>query len=99
MKFLPEGSLPPEEFFARINARWSHLEDSENASPKETTRLHSPKSAICIADYESIDQLTMDLAVMPGAGISNIEIVPIPDEIYTGHMLTELSAKRSDLTI
>jgi hypothetical protein len=40
-------------------------------------------SAICIADYESIEQLTLDLSVMPGAGIASIEVVPFPDDYPT----------------
>ena len=27
IKFLPGGSMEPEEFFSRINARWSCFED------------------------------------------------------------------------
>lgn len=100
MKFLPGGSLPPEEFFTRINAQWSHLEDiedmeSENALEK-TTRVQSPKSAICIADYDSIEQLAMDLAIMPGAGISNVEVVPISEEIELQYLSTDVSSRRSE---
>jgi hypothetical protein len=47
----------------------------------EESSIESAKagSAICIADYESLEQLTMDLSIMPGAGIANIEIVPISE--------------------
>lgn len=82
VKFLPGGSLPPGEFFARINARWSRLEDTRDvAGQGNPPHLQSPRSAICIADYDSIEQLAIDLAIMPGAGISNVEVVPISEEM------------------
>lgn len=86
VRFLPGGSLPPGEFFSRINARWSRLEDTKDAESDvagqgEPPRLQSPRSAICIADYDSIEQLAIDLAIMPGAGISNVEVAPISEEM------------------
>ena len=98
VKFLPGGSLPPEEFFARINAQWSHLEDTQDMESDNTlekpARERLSKSAICIADYDSIEQLAMDLAIMPGAGISNVEVVPISDETDIKLLSTDISSRR-----
>ena len=80
VKFLPGGSLAPEEFFARLNAQWWWLEDHNDSTERHTP---SSRSAICIADYESVEQLALDLSIMPGAGISNVEVVPILEKI--GH--------------
>ena len=41
---------------------------------------HSGKEAFCLADYESIQQLALDLAIMPGAGIANIEVFPLTEQ-------------------
>jgi hypothetical protein len=78
--------LPPDEFFARINAKWSRLEEKdplelEETHQKRVAHLKLPKSAICITDYESIEQLAIDLAIMPGAGISNVEVIPLAEAI------------------
>ncbi len=86
VKFLPGGSLAPEEFFARINAQWYSLEDRHDSQPgkadsERMTHAQSPRSAICIADYESIEQLAIDLSIMPGAGISNVEVMPVSGEM------------------
>ena len=79
VRFMPEGSLPPEDFFARLNSKWSWLgKANEIGSGYNNNRAST--AALCITDYESIEQLTLDLAIMPGAGISNIEIVPISEE-------------------
>lgn len=84
VKFLPGGSVAPEELFARINARWSWLEETHNTGSKEAkvnrmTDTQTPRTVICITDYESIEQLAADLAVMPGAGISNVEVFPVSE--------------------
>lgn len=94
VKFLPGGSLPPDELFARINARCGYLEDaeSENADQGKTTRVKSPKSAICIADYDSIEQLAFDLAVLPGAGIASVEVVPLSEEPELQHLSNDISS-------
>jgi hypothetical protein len=98
VKFFPGGSLPPEEFFTRINAQWSHLEDTQGMELDNTLekpdRERLPKSAICIADYDSIEQLAMDLAIMPGAGISNVEVVPISEETEIKQLSTDISPGR-----
>lgn len=90
VKFLPGGSLPPEDFFARINARWSHLDNPEDTG-LEQAFPSKPRSGVCIADYDSIEQLTLDLAVMPGAGIANIEVVPISGETELEQLATDVS--------
>jgi len=100
VKFLPGGSIAPEDFFARINAQWYWLEDahntgSRNASSGKTTLAQSPKSAICIADYDSIQQFAIDLAIMPGAGISNIEVVPISEVRELPHQSADVSSIRA----
>lgn len=88
VRFLPGGSLPPEEFFRRINARWSWLEEMDesgsegNASGSGDGKV--ARSALCIADFDSIEQLTIDLAIMPGAGISSVEVVPISEGAKPG---------------
>lgn len=90
VRFQNGGSLPPEEFFQRINAEWSCVEDEnhtlrEKEGSKSMIQIQGPRSGICIADYESIEQLTIDLVIMPGAGISNVEVMPIseePDSLY-----------------
>jgi len=78
VKFLPGGSLAPGEFFVRIKAQWHWIEvmpDDESAK----TRPQSARSAICISDYDSIEQFSIDLSTMPGAGISNVEVVPVSE--------------------
>jgi hypothetical protein len=84
VKFLPDGSISPEEFFTRIKARWYWLEDIQNNNPEEkglskTVRIKTARSAMCIADYESIEQLAIDLSIMPGAGISEVEVLPVAE--------------------
>jgi hypothetical protein len=96
VRFLPGGSLPPEEFFRRLNTRWQWLEGSEDepASTLSEGVNHAPsiRSAVCLADYESIEQLTIDLAIMPGAGISSVEVVPIAEEEENEHRFEDLSS-------
>jgi len=86
VKFLPGGSLPPEEFFARLDAQLSWIEGNDDTGSSTakgkaaTPRSGQARSAVGIANYESVEQLAIDLAIMPGAGISNVEVVPIPQE-------------------
>jgi hypothetical protein len=94
VKFLPEGSLSPEEFFTRINARWQWLEDpndikSSKARFQGTKIAYKARSAICITDYESIEQLSLDVAIMPGAGISNVEVMPIFEQREHEHIFRD----------
>ena len=76
---MPEGSLSPEDFLARLNSRWSWLGKANEIGNVENNNRTST-AALCITDYESVEQLTLDLAIMPGAGISNIEVVPLSEE-------------------
>lgn len=85
-KFLSGGSLAPEEFLVGINAQWSWLEGGvienwEKLIFEGTTHPKSPKSVICIADYKSVKQLDNDLSKMPGAGIANIEVLLLSEEM------------------
>jgi hypothetical protein len=97
VKFLPGGSLPPEEFFIRINAQWSWLEDTNdterrNAGIEGEIHAQSPRTALCIAEYESIEQLAIDLSIMPGAGISSVEVVPISEEMEPRQLFMDVSS-------
>ena len=85
-KFLPNGSISPGEFFASIKAKWSCIEDTHNISTKTSNpgiaRNRSvTKSVVFIADCKSVKQLTSYLVTMPGAGISNVEIFPVPEVV------------------
>jgi hypothetical protein len=80
VRFFPGGRLAPEEFFARINAKWYSIEDEYYGPGPQ-----SSKSAICIADYDSVEQLAVDLSIMPGAGISNVEVLSVAEEIAVPH--------------
>lgn len=84
VKFEGGGALPPEEFFARINARWSWLGGKDgsaggkgNLRRARPIQVQAPSSAICIAECESLQALSRDLAIMPGAGISSVEVFPV----------------------
>ena len=85
VKFLEVGSLSPEEFFSRVGAQWNWVdygfhERSENVSNERSGNHVKAREAICIADYDSVAQLSIDLSIMPGAGISNVEVLPISEE-------------------
>ena len=77
--------MQPEDFFSQVNAEWSLVEEFEDKRLQgenvQTQKTRKVKSGICIADYDSIEQLSIDLAGMPGAGISNIEIMTVTGEI------------------
>ena len=82
VKFMPEGSVSPDEFFACLNAKWFYygaLDDAvaPNPAPESAECKTSCKEAFCLTDYESIQQLAVDLVIMPGAGIANIEVFPL----------------------
>ena len=86
VRFFPGGRLAPEEFFARISARWYSIEGDYNDNPEKRsseriTDAQPSKSAICIADYDSVEQLAVDLSIMPGAGISNVEVLSVSEEM------------------
>jgi hypothetical protein len=83
-KFLPSGSITPGEFFAHVGTKWSCVEDTPNPLVNTSNlgkfRNRSlPKSIVFITDCQSVEQLTSDLATLPGAGISNFEIFPVPE--------------------
>ena len=85
VEFARGGSIPPTEFFMRMKAIWSYVKETESGeketgSPSRNTSTQSAKCGICIADYDSIEQLTTDLAIMPGAGISNVQVFPFSEE-------------------
>jgi hypothetical protein len=40
-----------------------------------------PHSIVFIADCKSVEQFTSNLATMPGAGISSLEIYPVPEMV------------------
>lgn len=75
VNFLPGGSISPEEFFSRINAMWSFIDE-----PDEYYR-NNPRSGICISDFNSIQRFNFDLSVMPGSGISEIMIEAVDEQI------------------
>ncbi len=80
--FLPGCSLPPEEFSKHLKHRWTWIENTADIHiPKpnfnETHHSLPAKFTVFIADYESVEQMAMDLAIIPGAGISSIEILPV----------------------
>jgi hypothetical protein len=85
VKFLDGGSLSPEEFFSRVGAQWnwvdygSRVKSGNDGSARPDGYQLKAKEAICIADYESVEQITIDLAIMPGAGISAVEVYPISE--------------------
>jgi hypothetical protein len=86
VKFLEGGSLSSDEFFRRVGAQWSWVDyippGEAGDTGKETPgHLVKAREAICIADYESVEQLAIDLAIMPGAGISGVELIPIVGEM------------------
>ncbi len=87
VKFLEGGSLSPDEFFSRIGARWSWVDylppGHDKSSNKASGGPPKAREALCIAEYESVEQLTIDLAIMPGAGISSVEVVPITEQMET----------------
>ena len=86
-KFLSNGSIPPGEVFAHLGAKWTCIEDTNKTSNKNryldmnrnNRFLHH--SIVFITDCKSVEQLTSDLETMPGAGLSNIEVFPVPEII------------------
>lgn len=101
VEFLPGGSIPPAEFFLRMKAIWSYVKNSENqktetGDPPGKTTAQFAKSGICVADYDSIEQLTADLAIMPGAGISNVQIFPLSEHEDVEPFTQDLSLNKLD---
>ncbi len=83
-KFLSGGSIPLGEFFAHISTKWTCMEDAStvtNRNPNQGINHNSliRKSIVFIADCKSVEQLTSELATLPGAGIANFEVFPVPE--------------------
>ena len=100
VEFLPGGSIPPTEFFMRMKAIWSYVKDTggreeKNIKSPGNTSAQSAKSGICIADYDSIEQLTTDLAIMPGAGISNVQVFPFSEETEIERITADLALEKA----
>ena len=81
VKFLSEVPISPNEFFAYMKPIWSSVENSSrntniNAGIISSKRTN-PKSVICIANCDSVEQLSREIAIMPGAGVESIEILPL----------------------
>ncbi len=100
VKFLPGGSMSPYEFFSRINARWNWVEEKDVTAPGipgsgKSGVTKSARSALCIADLDSIQQLAIDLAIMPGAGISNVEILQSIEDTEFGFQSLKYSGDRT----
>ena len=83
-KFSPAGTISLGEFFTHLGAEWSCIEDTTKAVTN-TSNLGMapngliPESIVFIADCKSLEQLASDLAKLPGAGISCLEIFPVPE--------------------
>jgi hypothetical protein len=82
-KFPSSGTIPPSEFFAHIGTIWSYIEDNTKTTIKTsnlglTRNNQFPVSIVFITDCKSLEQLSSDLARMPCAGISNVEVFPMP---------------------
>jgi hypothetical protein len=85
-KFQSGGAIPAGEFCAHLTAKWSCNEDSPGPAikmPNRNTMSNCllPQSIVFIADCESLEQMTTDLATMPGTGISNLNIFPFPEVV------------------
>ena len=85
-KFLSSGAVPRGEFLAHIDTKWSCIENTPKAAIKASNHSKNqsrllPLSIVFIADCKSVEELTSDLATMPGAGISNVEIFPVPEMV------------------
>ena len=83
-KFLSNGSVSHDEFFAHMGAKWVNIEDTSTASNKNVHRnlTHNNllrKSIVFVIDCKTPEQIASALATMPGAGISNIEVFPVPE--------------------
>ena len=84
--FYPMALSLPVSSSPSIDTKWSCVEDTQNTSIKTSNpgiaRNRSvPKSVVFIADCKSVKQLTSDLVTLPGAGISNVEIFPVPEVV------------------
>jgi len=85
-KFLSGGSISLGEFFAHIGTKWTCIEDTSTVINRHSNHgvNHNSllrKSIVFIADCKSIEQLTSELATLPGAGIANLEVFPVPEMV------------------
>ena len=85
-KFLSGGSIPLGAFFAHIGTKWTCMEDTSTATSRNPNQgiNHNSllrKSIVFIADCKSVEQLTSELATLPGAGIANFEVFPVPEMV------------------
>ena len=84
--FMPNVSIAPGEFFAHIGKKWNCVEDTSSGVIKKSnfgtfSTGRFQKSIVFIADCKSVKQLTSYLVTMPGAGISNVKIFPVPEMV------------------
>jgi hypothetical protein len=93
VKFLPGGSLTPDQFFSHLNARWGWYDGVDDivnmyGNQDNNGRGYSKVlSAVCVTDYDSIQQLAIDISIMPGAGIAGIEVMPVPEDAEDNELL------------
>ncbi len=83
VKFLSEVSISPNEFFSYMKPVWSSIDNSFrttgiNAGIVSHKRIN-PGFAVCIANCDSMEKLSKEIAIMPGAGVESIEILPLPE--------------------
>jgi len=83
VRFKSGGSLPPNEFFASINAQWHWVETNTAlvSGDVKISRLLPSRTAMCVSECESIKELTSEIAAMPGAGFINVEVIPINSNV------------------
>lgn len=81
VKFLSKMSISPNEFFATLKPVWSATENSSGTGGSYagsiSRRLTNPQSVVCMADCDSVEELSRQIAIMPGAGVESIEILPL----------------------
>ncbi len=50
------------------------------STPHQSLEVFSQsRAAVGVADYDSVEQLSIDISIMPGASISNVEVIPIEE--------------------
>ncbi|MBN2239977.1 MAG: hypothetical protein JW712_09385 [Dehalococcoidales bacterium] len=94
VKFLPGGSISPDQFFAHLDAEWGWYDENEEMTEmgNENDTRPEVRSAVCVTDYDSIQQLAIDISIMPGAGIAGIEVVPVSELDMETNYISSLSA-------
>jgi hypothetical protein len=105
VKFLPGGSLTPDQFFSHLNAGWGWYDGADDVVTVDENQYNSGKqhpkvlSAVCVADYDSIQQLAIDISIMPGAGIAGIEVMPVPEEAEAKELLNLVTGDINSMDI